>query len=416
MIKLIFLLFIPICISCTKQSVSDSINKRDSIQSPAVQIKSKDYQQTSYELQKTSVNEDLMALRTKSGVSSYTFVLACTFLDINGDGNDDIFMSYGLSGINDRVSSKIYLFKGGSYILDSSYFTILPSFYAARKAITGDFNKDGIPDIFVAGHGIDLPPFPGEYTQLLLSNTNKKYDLVKFIDKIGFYHGTCSGDIDNDGDLDIFILGASKSYFLINDGKGTFSYSTSQIDINTLEQEYTCELVDIDKDGFLDLIMGGHEFIVQDSTFSNINYITGSTRIYWGNPKYFFDTKNMTNIPIITNWGVITDLDIYDLDSDGKNEIIITRSGGRKGSFDYFYNGWRIQIVQINNRTAVDKTDLYMENYIYEPKTPNNQEWIPWMRFDNYDDNGRIDFISTKGSTLPFLRWELRNGKLIRIN
>jgi len=124
----------------------------------------------------------------------------------------------------------------------------------------------------------------------------------------------------------------------------------------------------------------------------------------------------MTNIPIITNWGVITDLDIYDLDSDGKNEIIITRSGGRKGSFDYFYNGWRIQIVQINNRTAVDKTDLYMENYIYEPKTPNNQEWIPWMRFDNYDDNGRIDFISTKGSTLPFLRWELRNGKLIRIN
>ena len=86
-------------------------------------------------------------------------------------------------------------------------------------------------------------------------NRNKKYDLIKFVDKIGFYHGVCSGDIDNDGDLDIFVLGATNSYFLINDGKGNFSYSTSQIDVNNIEQQYTCELVDIDKDGYLDLMI-----------------------------------------------------------------------------------------------------------------------------------------------------------------
>lgn len=384
-------------------------------QSPQTTIISKNYQLPSYDLQKTNVNIDLMALRAKSGVSSYTFVLCTTFLDINGDGNDDIFMSYGLSGVYDRVESKIYIYNNGNYILDNSYFTTVPSFYAARKSITGDFNKDGIPDIFVAATGIDEPPFPGEYCQLLLSNTNKKYDLVKLTDKIGFYHAACSGDIDNDGDLDIFVLGKTNSYFLINDGKGNFTYSTSIIDTNYLDQEYNCELVDVDKDGYLDLMVGGHEFGVADSTFNNINGIDGSTRIYWGSSSFKYEIKNVTHIPIINNWGVITDLDVFDLDGDGKNEVVITRSGGRKGGFDYFYNGWLIQVLQMNNRVSIDKTSTFIENNIYEPKTPNNQEWIPWMRFDDYDNNGKIDFISTKGSTLPFVRWELQNKKLVRI-
>ena len=116
----------------------------------------------------------------------------------------------------------------------------------------GDYNNDGKPDIFITGHGWDQNPFPGEYDQLLLSE-NGKYKLVEFKDKIGFYHGACSGDIDKDGDLDIFVLGGSaffnsgnNSYFLINDGKGNFTYSTKEIDVNKLGGQYHCELFDID--------------------------------------------------------------------------------------------------------------------------------------------------------------------------
>jgi len=364
----------------------------------------KNYLQTSYELQKSNVTIDLMALRAKNGVNSGWNIWGA-FLDINGDGYDDIFFNESF-GTADRTDGKIFIYRNGEYIVDKSYFTTPPSLVLARKVIVGDYNKDNIPDIFIAASGDDKPPFAGEYTELLLSNSNRKYDLVKFTDKVGYYHSACSGDIDYDGDLDIFVLGDVNTYFLINDGKGNFTYSTNQIDLNILKQQFHCELIDIDKDGFLDLIMGGHEFV------PNI-----TTKIYWGSSSHKYSVANMTNLPLAVNWGVITDLDIYDLDNDGLNEVLITRSGGRVGDFNYvyFYSGWYIQVIKLNNRSAVDMTNSYIENNIYTQNVPNNQEWIPWMRFGDFDNNGKIDFYSVKCTNLPMVRWELQNKKLIRI-
>jgi hypothetical protein len=371
---------------------------------PAPRIDSKNYLQTSYELQKSDVLVDLLALRARNGINSGWNILAVAFLDINGDGNDDIFYNSSF-GTTERTDGQIFIFKNGDYVLDNTFFTTPPSLIHPRKAIVGDYNNDKMPDIFIAAHGDDRPPFAGEYTKLLLSNPNKKYDVVKFTERSDFYHGACSGDIDKDGDLDIFVLGRLDSYFLINDGKGNFSYSLTQIDKSTLTEQYTCELIDIDKDGFLDLIMGGHEFM-------NGN----TTRIYWGNSSFKFTASLMSTIPSIENWGVITDLDIYDLDDDGINEVLITRTGGRPFDFtNYFYSGWQIQILKLNNRTLTNATSTFIEKNIYTQSNPNNQEWIPWVRFGDYDKNGKMDFYSVKGSNLPLVRWELQNKKLIRI-
>jgi hypothetical protein len=371
---------------------------------PTPRIDSKNYLQTSYELQKSDVLVDLLALRAKNGINSGWNILAVAFLDINGDGNDDIFYNSSF-GTTERTDGQIFIFKNGDYVLDNTFFTTPPSLIHPRKAIVGDYNNDKMPDIFIAAHGDDRPPFAGEYTKLLLSNPSKKYDVVKFTERSDFYHGACSGDIDKDGDLDIFVLGRLDSYFLINDGKGKFSYSLTQIDKSTLTEQYTCELIDIDKDGFLDLIMGGHEFM-------NGN----TTRIYWGNSSFKFTASLMSTIPSIENWGVITDLDIYDLDDDGVNEVLITRTGGRPFDFTtYFYSGWQIQILKLNNRTLTNATSTFIEKNIYTQSSPNNQEWIPWVRFGDFDKNGNVDFYSVKGSNLPLVRWELQNKKLMRI-
>ena len=371
---------------------------------PAPRIDSKNYLQTSYELQKSDVLVDLLALRARNGINSGWNILAVAFLDINGDGNDDIFYNSSF-GTTERTDGQIFIFKNGDYVLDNTFFTTPPSLINPRKAIVGDYNNDKMPDIFIAATGDDRPPFAGEYTKLLLSNPSKKYDVVKFTDRSDFYHGACSGDIDKDGDLDIFVLGRLDSYFLINDGKGNFSYSLTQIDKSTLTEQYTCELIDIDKDGFLDLIMGGHEFM-------NGN----TTRIYWGNSSFKFTASLMSTIPSIENWGVITDLDIYDLDDDGVNEVLITRTGGRPFDFTtYFYSGWQIQILKLNNRTLTNATSTFIEKNIYTQSSPNNQEWIPWVRFGDFDKNGKVDFYSVKGSNLPLVRWELQSKKLIRI-
>jgi hypothetical protein len=255
----------------SKSTSTNTLNKSISvINKPTYQTNFKNYLQTSYELQKSNINIDLVALRKDYGQKSGQ-ILAIAYLDINGDGYDDIFIE-AVSGTNSTEKSfgEIYIFNksNGKYQLDNSFFNTgqIPSQIHPRKALVGDYNNDGKPDIFITGHGWDQNPFPGEYDQLLLSE-NGKYKLIEFKDKIGFYHGACSGDIDKDGDLDIFVLAGPNSYFLINDGKGNFTYSTKEIDLNKLAQQYHCEFFDIDKDGFLDLILGGHEFNVQDPTF-----------------------------------------------------------------------------------------------------------------------------------------------------
>jgi hypothetical protein len=368
---------------------------------PTPIITLKNYLQTSYELQQSDVNIDIMKLRaTKEGINSGWNILAVAFLDINADGNDDIFYNAAY-GDTTRTPGKIFIYKNGDYILDNSYFTTPPSLVAARKAIVGDYNNDKMPDIFIAATGYDVAPFSGEYNELLLSNVNKKYDLVKFTARSSFYHGASSGDIDKDGDLDIFVVGKPDSYFLINDGKGNFAYSTTQLNISTLVDQFTCELIDIDKDGYLDLIMGGHEFMPGNTT-----------RIYWGDATYKYTNKS--DIPLVANLGVITDLDIYDLDGDGTNEVVVTRTGG-KNDFSNFYSGWYIQVLSLANRKLTDATSNYIGGNVYTQTKIDNQEWIPWMRFGDFDKNGKVDFYSTKCTNLNMVRWELQNKKLVRI-
>lgn len=376
-----------------------SCSKEEIIQPKEEYKPNKDYSLSSYELQQSDVKIDLMQLRSRYGTNNPWNILAVTYLDINGDGNDDIFMnsSYGL---NERTNGEIYIYKNGDYVKDNSYFqTTPPSLIHPRKAITGDFNNDKMPDIFITGHGYDQAPFTGEYTELLLSNANKKYDLVKFENIIGFFHGTSSADIDNDKDLDIFVMGKFNSYFLINDGKGNFTYNTTKINNNELSGQYTCELLDVNKDGYFDIVMGGHEF-----DYNN------NTKIYWGDNTATFTTY--TIIPRVTSYGVVTDIDMYDLDGNNTNELVITRSGGHD-QYIHFYNGWYIQVVKINNEVPTDVTNDYIENNSIDYNNPN--PWIIWVRFQDYDKNGKVDLFSTICGQQGFVRWELQNKKLVRI-
>ena len=411
-------------LSVTVTSKSTSINTLNKsikvVNKPTYKINFKNYLQTSYELQKSNINIDLVALRKENGQKSGS-ILAIAYLDINGDGFDDIFINalYGTSS-TEKSFGEIYIFNktNGGYQLDNSFFNAgqVPSSIHPRKALVGDYNNDGKPDIFITGHGWDQNPFPGEYDQLLLSE-NGKYKLVEFKDKIGFYHGACSGDIDKDGDLDILVLGGPNSYFLINDGKGNFTYSTKEIDVNKLGGQYHCELFDIDKDGYLDLILGGHEFNVQDPTFLDKNKIEGTVRIYWGNNSGTYDFNSITNMPMVANWGVITDLDFADLDNDNKFELAITRTGGASvnNQINYFYWGWNIQIIKIDNRKVTDITTSAIEQNSSLLGYSQGNPWIVWMRFEDFDNNSKIDFFSTKCGGADFVRWELQNGKLIRV-
>ena len=83
----------------------------------------------------------------------------------------------------------------------------LPSVTHPRQMVFGDFNHDGRPDIFVAAHGYDAPPYDGETNVLLVSNADGTYtDRSSTLPQVPDYsHSACVGDVDGDGNLDIYV-------------------------------------------------------------------------------------------------------------------------------------------------------------------------------------------------------------------
>jgi hypothetical protein len=110
---------------------------------------------------------------------------------------------------------------------------------------SGDFNGDGLPDIFVT-------TYEGESG--LYFKTSQGYELspFQFSKAEDNSHGIASGDLDNDGDLDLFLLNNSKSsHVFFNDGAGNFTLST-EIYGYADGSGLNVKLADVDGDGDLD--------------------------------------------------------------------------------------------------------------------------------------------------------------------
>ena len=106
---------------------------------------------------------------------------------------------------------------------------------------------------------------------------------------------------------------------------------------------YTAELIDINQDGYVDLIIAGHE------------YEGAVTTIYWGNSygKYFL--QKSTSIPTVKEFQIVTDIDSEDIDNDGDRDIVLARVSS-PGQYE-FYSRYYIQILEKKgNNVFSDKT------------------------------------------------------------
>ncbi|KPK38053.1 MAG: hypothetical protein AMJ65_13400 [Phycisphaerae bacterium SG8_4] len=171
--------------------------------------------------------------------------------DADRDGDLDIFCVAGWRGSGDPKSERNEIYENkGSFSFAALKSGPLHDCPAGQGATDTDYDGDGDIDVIACNRDGDLN---------ILAN-NGALDRFRKIepDSIGIRHraygGVTTGDIDNDGDLDMILVDAAESghlYFNNGEGKFTFVRSFSKVD------GYMAGLADLDNDTDLDLVFAG---------------------------------------------------------------------------------------------------------------------------------------------------------------
>ena len=205
-------------------------------------------------------------------------------LDINYDGNDDLFVTeYG----KEKGLHFFLLSNGdGTFYEPENFIEGNNTRIHIRNISIGDFNNDKKLDIFGFTSGKTEAENRrgergGEENIIFLSRGNKYVAKAPPNIKIKEYgHGGDSADIDQDGDIDVYVPQENredKNYFLINDGNGNFKLDASNKRIGfflELQGLVQAQFEDLNNDKYPDLVLltlEGNKAIT--IVFSNYNCV-----------------------------------------------------------------------------------------------------------------------------------------------
>lgn len=332
----------------------------------------------SYENRSSDVRIDTRVLRApisakiKEEYGTISTSAITTFLDIDLDGDDDIFLGimwYGEGGPEGKhslenmqpVPGELYINDGkGFFTLDKgAIIPDMPRFVHPRDFINADLNGDGYSDIIMADHGWDYAPYAGEPLKALISNSDGIYS-VETIAERRFYHGITALDADGDGDIDIV---TNRGNLLLNDGNANFV--EEQISFGS--QVFGVVSTDVNKDGRVDFISMGHS--------------TQETPKLWINTDTGFESKELL---FKEDYGTILDASFTDLDSDGILDIIFLATGS--SNTDLWYQGVGIYANLLNGDSTVKElVEIFDNQYT---------RWFDYMNLVDIDLDGDLDIVS----------------------
>ena len=134
-----------------------------------------------------------------------------------------------------------------------------------------DYDNDGLPDIFLV-QGDRLKPGPTPLTPHLYHNLGglRFEDVTQKagIGHTGWGQGVCAGDVDNDGNVDLFLGQWGHNVLLHNMGNGTFRDETRERGLDRPGSRWStgCAFIDYDRDGWLDLVVANYiDFDAQET-------------------------------------------------------------------------------------------------------------------------------------------------------
>ncbi|RZJ90114.1 MAG: hypothetical protein EOO20_09105 [Chryseobacterium sp.] len=192
-------------------------------------------------------NGTLVADNTKSFTQDVSYYHGGAFADYDNDNKADVFMCNYFPTKYNELHRNI---GNGSFAKELSNAIPLEA-NSSLGPTWADYDRDGLMDLFVP-NGI------GSKNSLFHNDGNgtfsKKNNIIN--QEGGKSVGSCWGDIDNDGDLDLFVTNSNTTtnFLYKNLGNGNFQKITTSI-VNQGGSSHGCSFADIDNDGDLDLFV-----------------------------------------------------------------------------------------------------------------------------------------------------------------
>ncbi len=273
----------------------------------------------------------------KAGVGLKEFTYGASFADYDNDGDLDLYCAnYGAGAQN-----VLYRNNGDNSFTDVTAQAAVGDRSWSWMGIWADVNGDGNTDLYVVNGRYPA----GEPNRLYINNADGTF--TEGARDAGVADGNWGlggafEDIDNDGDLDLFVSNyVGKNRLYLNDGSGKFTESTEKIALKQEGWGKGPTFGDIDHDGDLDLYEG-------DCKLANQMYLNDGA----GNFSDVADAQPQLKCETVRTKGTA----FADIDNDGDLDLYVVNWGAQNKLYANDQNdaGWlKVDLVgTVSNRDA----------------------------------------------------------------